>query len=168
MFHCRENELRKLNRRYEKGQFECIVIYGRQRVGKTALINEFCKDKPVIYMSALNATAEENLRTLSKAICSYENPEMTTAPEFRSYDDALGEISRIAQNQRVVFVIDEYPYLAAADSSISSRLQHLIDHVWSESKLYLILCGSSMSFMEYQVLGYESPLYGRHSLRSNR
>ena len=81
----------------------------------------------------------ENLRTLSKAICSYENPEMTTAPEFRSYDDALGEISRIAQNQRVVFVIDEYPYLAAADPSISSRLQHLIDHVWSESKLYLIL-----------------------------
>ena len=62
MFHCRENELRKLNRRYEKGQFECIVIYGRRRVGKTALINEFCKDKPVIYMSALNATAEENLR----------------------------------------------------------------------------------------------------------
>ena len=163
MFHCRENELRKLNRRYEKGQFECIVIYGRRRVGKTALINEFCKDKPVIYMSALNATAEENLRTLSKAICSYENPEMTTAPEFRSYDDALGEISRIAQNQRVVFVIDEYPYLAAADPSISSRLQHLIDHVWSESKLYLILCGSSMSFMEYQVLGYESPLYGRRT-----
>ena len=163
MFHCRENELRKLNRRYEKGQFECIVIYGSRRVGKTALINEFCKDKSVIYMSALNATAEENLRTLSKAICSYENPEMTTAPEFRSYDDALGEISRIAQNQRVVFVIDEYPYLAAADPSISSRLQHLIDHVWSESKLYLILCGSSMSFMEYQVLGYESPLYGRRT-----
>ena len=133
MFHCRENELKKLNRRYEKGQFECIVIYGRRRVGKTALINEFCKDKPVIYMSALNATAEENLRTLSKAICSYENPEMTTAPEFRSYDDALGEISRIAKNQRAVFVIDEYPYLAAADPSISSRLQHLIDH---ESPLY--------------------------------
>ena len=163
MFHCRENELKKLNRRYEKGQFECIVIYGRRRVGKTALINEFCKDKPVIYMSALNATAEENLRTLSKAICSYENPEMTTAPEFRSYDDALGEISRIAKNQRAVFVIDEYPYLAAADPSISSRLQHLIDHVWSESKLYLILCGSSMSFMKYQVLGYESPLYGRRT-----
>jgi len=27
----------------------------------------------------------------------------------------------------------------------------------------LILCGSSMSFMEYQVLGYESPLYGRRT-----
>lgn len=38
MFYCRENELAKLNKRYEGGQFECVVIYGRRRVGKTALI----------------------------------------------------------------------------------------------------------------------------------
>ena len=43
-FYCRENELRKLNKRYAGDKFECIVIYGRRRVGKTALINEFCKD----------------------------------------------------------------------------------------------------------------------------
>ena len=34
---------------------------------------------------------------------------------------------------------------------------------WQKSRLYFILCGSSMSFMEYQVLGYESPLYGRRT-----
>ncbi|NLE03895.1 MAG: transposase, partial [Crenarchaeota archaeon] len=62
-----------------------------------------------------------------------------------------------------IFVIDEYPYLAKAEKSISSRLQHIIDHVWQNSQLFLILCGSSMSFMEYQVLGYESPLYGRRT-----
>ncbi len=60
-------------------------------------------------------------------------------------------------------MIDEYPYLAKAEKSISSRLQHIIDHAWQEGQLYLILCGSSMSFMEYQVLGYESPLYGRRT-----
>ncbi len=42
-FYCRDNELRKLNKRYAGDKFECIVIYGRRRVGKTALINEFCK-----------------------------------------------------------------------------------------------------------------------------
>lgn len=46
MFYCREEELQTMNRRYNKGQFECIVIYGRRRVGKTALINEFCRDAP--------------------------------------------------------------------------------------------------------------------------
>lgn len=48
-------------------------------------------------------------------------------------------------------------------AGFSSRLQHLIDHIWKDSKLYLILCGSSMSFMENQVLGYQSPLYGRRT-----
>ena len=59
-FYCREDELRKLNKRYAGDKFECIVIYGRRRVGKTALINEFCKDKPTIFFSALNTTGKEN------------------------------------------------------------------------------------------------------------
>ncbi len=71
----------------------------------------------------------------------------------------------MAEKERIVFVIDEYPYLAKSYPSISSRLQHLIDHIWKDSKLYLILCGSSMSFMENQVLGYQSPLYGRRTGR---
>lgn len=50
MFHYRESELAKLNKRYQNRQFECIVIYGRRRVGKTALINEFCKDKKNIFL----------------------------------------------------------------------------------------------------------------------
>lgn len=163
MFYCREEELQEMNRRYDKGRFECIVIYGRRRVGKTALINEFCKDKPSVYFSALNASSKENLEALSKAICLYKDPEGTAALTYRSYDDALNEITKMAEKQRLVFVIDEYPYLAKVEKSISSRLQHLIDRMWQEGQLYLILCGSSMSFMEYQVLGYESPLYGRRT-----
>ncbi len=49
MFHCREKEMHTLNQRYDRGRFECIIIYGRRRVGKTALINEFCKGKPAVY-----------------------------------------------------------------------------------------------------------------------
>ena len=163
MFHCRENELYDLNRRYKKGNFECIVVYGRRRVGKTALINEFCKDKPTIFLSALNASSQENLEALSKAIYEKSCPGAESAPVYASFDAAFAEVTRMAKEERLVFVIDEYPYLAKADKSISSRLQHIIDHIWKESQLFLILCGSSMSFMEYQVLGYESPLYGRRT-----
>ena len=163
MFFCREEELKIMNSRFEKGRFECIVIYGRRRVGKTALINEFCKDKPTVYFSALNASSRENLEALSKAIYTCNNPNTTASPTYHSYDDALDEITAMARQRRLVFVIDEYPYLAKAEKSFSSRLQHIIDHQWQDSRLYLILCGSSMSFMEYQVLGYESPLYGRRT-----
>ena len=163
MFYCREEELRTMNNRYKKDRFECVVIYGRRRVGKTALINEFCKGKPTVYFSALNASSQENLEALSKAIYTCQNPDSTSTPTYRSYEDALEAITGMAMEKRLVFVIDEYPYLAKAEKSISSRLQHIIDHSWQDSRIYLILCGSSMSFMEYQVLGYESPLYGRRT-----
>lgn len=163
MFYCREKELTDLNKRYQKNNFECIVIYGRRRVGKTALINEFCKGKPTIFFSALNASSQENLEALSKTIYEKDHPGTENAPIYPTFDAAFAEITRMSETERLIFVIDEYPYLAKANKSISSRLQHIIDHIWKEGKLFLILCGSSMSFMEYQVLGYESPLYGRRT-----
>ncbi|MDD6339513.1 MAG: ATP-binding protein [Butyrivibrio sp.] len=152
-----------MNKRYSKGNLECVVVYGRRRVGKTALINEFCKGKPTVFFSALSASSKENLEALSKAIYEKEHPGAETAPVYPTFDAAFNEITRMAEEERLVFVIDEYPYLAKANKSISSRLQHIIDHTWKNSKLFLILCGSSMSFMEHQVLGYESPLYGRRT-----
>ena len=47
---------------------------------------------------------------------SFVRPEMESAPEFRSYDDALGELTAISKEKRIIFVIDEYPYLAKAEA----------------------------------------------------
>ncbi|WP_243425800.1 AAA family ATPase, partial [Faecalicatena contorta] len=69
----------------------------------------------------------------------------------------------MAERDRLILVIDEYPYLAKAEPMVSSLLQQLIDQHHGTGKLMLILSGSSMSFMERQVLGYQSPLYGRRT-----
>lgn len=163
MFLCREHELQVLERRYRSKECECVVIYGRRRVGKTALITQFIKDKKAILFPALKATAKDNLAALSKAIAAYRDPGSSGAPIYRSFDDAFAEITRLAKDERIVFVIDELPFLCEADDSIPSKLQHLLDHEWKETRLYLILCGSSMSFMEKEVLSEKSPLFGRRT-----
>ncbi|MBQ9251713.1 MAG: ATP-binding protein [Clostridia bacterium] len=163
MFIGREAELQKMNQRYERDSLEFIVIYGRRRVGKTALINEFVKDKPCIYFSALRANRKENLEAFSKSIYQFDHPDVQEAPVFSSFDSAFSEITRMVEKNRIVLVIDEFPYLAEADESISSRLQHLLDHDWGKTKIYLILCGSSMSYMEKEVLSGKSPLFGRRT-----
>ena len=61
----------------------------------------------------------------------------------------------------MVLIIDEFPFLAGSNPSIKSILQHTIDHQWSSQNLMLVLCGSSVSFMVNEVMGYKSPLYGR-------
>ena len=70
---------------------------------------------------------------------------------------------RLAEKKRVILTIDEYPYVARASKSLASTLQLLIDKYKEASKLMLILCGSSMSYMEDQVLAYKAPLYGRRT-----
>ena len=158
MFVGRATELKKMNLMYANGCFEFAVIYGRRRVGKTTLIKEFAKDKKAIFFAANESTASDNLLSLSRCIGG-----RSSAPVFRDYESALGSIFEMACDERIVFVIDEFPYLAESYRGISSLLQILIDTHKETSKLMLILCGSSMSFMENQVLGYQSPLYGRRT-----
>lgn len=158
----RKNELESLQGNYQKSSFQFPVIYGRRRVGKTTLINEFCKGKKAIYFVAVQSTAKENLELLSARILQVLAPEAPKNP-FSSFSDAVAYVFESARNERIILAIDEYPYLAAGDMSISSVLQAAIDKYHEDSKLFLILCGSSMSFMEKQVLGYESPLYGRRT-----
>ncbi|MBQ7840501.1 MAG: ATP-binding protein [Lachnospiraceae bacterium] len=158
MFVGREKELQKLNLLYQSDHFEFAVFYGRRRVGKTTLIKEFIKDKDAFYYMAVEGTQAENLFGLSGAIIS-----PNTGLSFSSYEDLLKHIDFLCSDKRQILVIDEYPYLAASYPAISSLLQSHIDNTWQHSRLFLILCGSSMSFMENQVLGYKSPLYGRRT-----
>ena len=160
MFFGRLKELDALHKQYEKNEFTFIPVYGRKRVGKTQLIEEFIRDKKAIFYTAVNkGTYKSNMELLSKAIF-YESE---TPPVYSSFYDALTGVNRIAENEKLVFVIDEFPYLAQSDESIISVLQQFIDLKFLKTNMMLILAGSSLSFMENQVLGYQSPLYGRRT-----
>jgi len=157
-FYGRVAEMGRLTEMYGSGAFEFAVIYGRRRVGKTTLIREFVKGKRALFFTANESTASDNLLSLSRCVGG-----KNTAPVFSDYESALSAVFESAADERVVFVIDEFPYLAVAYRGISSLLQIMIDRHRETSKLMLILCGSSMSFMENQVLGSKSPLYGRRT-----
>jgi len=162
MFVGRKMEMEALGKSYMKDAFQFPVIYGRRRVGKSTLINEFCRGKKTIYFVAVQSTAKENLAILSARILAALAPE---APKnsFPTFREAIEYVFDRARTERIIFAIDEYPYLAESDISVSSVLQATIDKYQQDSKLFLILCGSSMSFMENQVMGYKSPLYGRRT-----
>lgn len=161
MFVGRSKELKKLQKLYESDSFEFAVFYGRRRVGKTTLINEFIKDKRAVYYMSVEGTRKENLAGFSKALLSDCHG---ATPQFPDFESLLGYIDQLAvTGERMIIAIDEFPYLAASYPAISSMLQSHIDLHWKNSRLFLILCGSSMSFMEEQVLGYKSPLYGRRT-----
>ncbi len=162
----REHELASLEAQYNSKRFELAIVYGRRRVGKTYLLHHFLASHDGAYMVGLESGASNNLEALSQAV--YRATGMietgklqSTLPNFPTITAALTHLFEYSLDHRCIFIIDEYPYLAESIPSVSSELQALIDAYKNRSQLMLILCGSSMSFMENQVLGHKSPLYGR-------
>lgn len=162
MFIGRDRELNSLDRLYTSDKFEFAVIYGRRRVGKTSLISQFIKDKKAIYFMGVESNSKQNLENFSKNILEY-SAGIQAKTSFQSFQAALEYVFQLSQKERLILAIDEYPYVARSSKSLASTLQLLIDQYKDHSKLMLILCGSSMSYMEDHVLSYKAPLYGRRT-----
>ena len=157
----REKELADLNELYSQNKFQLFVLYGRRRVGKTTLLNEFCKDKDSIFYSAEQSNNKLNLEKFSSLVFSFYG-ENNLEP-FSSWTNALSYIDERQKGKKLVLVIDEFPYLVKKNKALLSELQHLIDHRLTSGNLFMILCGSYMGFMEKEVLGSKSPLFGRRT-----
>ncbi len=156
MFYGRDCELDALQKMYDSGRFEFLPVYGRRRVGKTALLRKFAEGKNAVYFSAREGPLAANLSRLAGAVMGIQ----TGPADF----DAILELVRIrSEKERFMLIIDEYPSMRTRDDSISGTLQAFIDDNKDDSKLFLVLCGSSVSVMMHEVLGYKSPLYGRRT-----
>jgi AAA+ ATPase superfamily predicted ATPase len=163
MFYGRERELNELTKRYKSSNFEFLVIYGRRRVGKTELIKQFISGKKYIFFAGKYESPKDALYRMSQSVMDVFPELKSVINTFEDWDKLFHYIETQSGSERIVLVIDEYPYLASSDKSFSTFLQNRIDHYLKSKNIFLILCGSSIGFMEEEVLGYKSPLYGRRT-----
>lgn len=162
MFFNRKKELTSLNDLFLKQGFQFLVMYGRRRIGKTSLLKEFSKNKNSIFFVAEEYNDKLALEKFSNQIL--EHFKMNDyIDSFTNWEKAFKFIGERALKNRLVLIIDEFPYIANSNKSIISLLQNLIDNFLQKTNLFLIICGSSMSFMEKEILSYKSPLFGRRT-----
>jgi len=159
----REQELQWLAERYASGRAEFIIVTGRRRVGKTALLTEFAADKPGVYFLAYLDSAEALLRRLSAAVWAAEHGPDAVPGSYGSWLGLFQAVGRLAAGRRFVLILDEYPYLAGASTHLASVIQKAWDERLQHSQLFLVLCSSYRSVMERDVLNRDAPLYGRRT-----
>ena len=160
MFAGRKKELEELEKLYKTRKFQMVIVYGRRRVGKSTLIAHFTRNKRSAFFTAIESDSKRNLEVFSHVLMKQRGVQGELA--FSGWEQAFNEAAALARKP-LILVIDEYPYLAQAERSISSILQRYCDTVFRNLPIMIILSGSSMSFMENQVLGYQSPIYGRRT-----
>lgn len=154
MFVGRKKELDALNNRYKSNRKEFGVLYGRRRIGKSSILNEFLKGKKGILFQAKQDNSYGNLKSFS-----YEVNHLLNLPDtfvFASWQHAFKSIQEYAKNERFVLIIDEYPYIVSQDSSFSSVLQEFIDH--ASDNMMVILSGSDIGFLQKEIQNHASPL----------
>jgi hypothetical protein len=159
----RVSELSFLNELYGSDRPELYILYGRRRVGKTELLREFCQGKRHVYFQAAQVSEDDNRRHLAAAIAEGLQEPLLAMARFDDWETPLQELSRRARDDRLVVVLDEFPYLCDSAPGLPSLLQRFWDHNARESRLLLALCGSAISFMENEVLAERSPLFGRRT-----
>lgn len=162
MFIGRETELKALEELYGRDSWQMVVMYGRRRVGKTTLIAKFIEDKPAIFFTAQEAGDKMNLEIFTRKIFEFFKISGTFGG-FSSWNDALNFLAERAEQERFILVIDEFPYAAEGNRGLASILQNIIDHRLKNTSAFWILCGSQIGFMENEVLGHKSPLFGRRT-----
>jgi AAA+ ATPase superfamily predicted ATPase len=163
MFVNRESEIQSLLERMTPNKAELVIVYGRRRIGKTELLRKaFAKARAIYFVADLGADQDQRRRFSEVVHLSYPNP-LLQAETPPGWDSLLRYIITLAEKDRIVLIVDEFPYLCSSDPALPSVLQRIWDEVGKDSKLYLILCGSLISFMEREVLGHKSPLYGRRT-----
>ncbi len=162
----RISELNALKEEYSKKRSSLVVIYGRRRIGKTALILKFIKDKPGIYYVATEENEKENLKRFFNQIKKYFN--IDTNIIINDWIDIfrllINYLKLKHETKKFVIVIDEFPYLIKSNPATGSLFQKIWDEILEKENIMLILCGSYFSIMEQEVLNYKSPLYGRRTL----
>lgn len=156
----RKEELNHLIELYNSNAFEFLIMYGRRRVGKTTILQEFAKVSNSIFFPAREKNDALNLEDFSKTIQYHF--DQTFIASFQSWEAAFQYIGSKVE-QRTVLIIDEFPYIIEENPSVKSILQHEIDHSWKNKNIFLILCGSSVSIMETDVMGRKSPLHDRQT-----
>ena len=161
LFIGRESELQFLNDAYESDKAEFIVLYGRRRVGKTELLNEFCKDKDAIFYTCREYTDTVQLKSFTEKVKTYNIPALDFVDSFSSWEHAFSSVMMLPTDKKKLLIIDEFPYSCKANESIPSVLQVLWDEKLRHENVMIVLCGSAMSFIERDLLSEKNPLYGR-------
>jgi AAA+ ATPase superfamily predicted ATPase len=165
MFVNRVEELEQLEAWWKGGEAALGVVWGRRRVGKTALVQHFAADRRTIFHTGGGRPANAELAALARAaepLLGEGLRDLAVRP-FVDWDDALETLALAATDRPLLLVLDEWPALVQTSPELPGLLRAAWDRLRSRTRLKLLLCGSAVRTME-AMQEERAPLYGRLDL----
>ncbi len=153
----RENELQYLENLWQSEGLVTCCVWGRRRIGKSRLLDEFSKNKRTLYMQAVGKSHYENLSSLSMDVSKFCGHEV----EVRDLSHLMGVVEELCTQEHTLVIIDEFPFLTESAPQAASVVQKSLDRGFRGVNCMFVICGSSISVMRKETESYDRPLYGR-------
>lgn len=157
----RDAELGFLEATWQRPEAQLLIVLGRRRVGKTALLRHFAGRHAVVHYVATRLPEAQQLAELGEAVGQALGDPLLTENGFRDWRQVFTVVA--GGRQRAALILDEFPYLIEANPALPSLLQRAWDETLAASDAWLVLCGSSVAMMERETLDARAPLYGRRT-----
>ena len=159
----REKELEFLEQEYRREGSSLVILYGRCRVGKTALATKFMEGKPALYFLVTEESEQQNRNAFKDAVADFCDNELLKSASLQQWEPIFKVLCEKPSDQKLLLILDEFQYLGKSDPAFPSVFQKIWDTFLKQQSVMVILCGSLISMMESQTLSYSSPLYGRRT-----
>ena len=158
----REQELSYLENLWDQKGLVTCCVWGRRRIGKTTILNEFGKNKRTVYLQGIEGSYYENLSSLSLDISVFLEKEV---PQAEDLSHLMKMIENICSEEHTLVIFDELPYLLESAPQASSVIQKSLDRGLKDLDCMFVICGSSISVMRNETENVKRPLYGRFENR---
>ncbi len=150
-----------LRRRWETGESQIFLLWGRRRVGKTELLLEFGRDKRILFFEAISGTRTDHLGDFSERLAEVTGRAGLTAPDWRAALDAIADWADA--EGPVLLVLDEFQHIARESPEVGTTL-----NVWWRERgrsvpVLVVLSGSEVGFFEREIVNYSASTYGRRA-----
>lgn len=152
----REQEKALISGELAKDNSRLIVLYGRRRIGKSALLQQVLDNQSIYYLADINEAQIQRSFFANQVATLIPGFDRLTYPDWNTLFMQLNQML----SRRITVVLDEFPYLVKSSPELPSVLQKIID-LHQNSMFHLVLCGSSQQMMQGLVLDKTAALFGR-------
>ncbi len=161
-FFNRTAELAQLEGAWRSPGAQLVTMWGRRRVGKSTLLSYFALGKRAVYLYGTRIAERDILAGFAAEAAEILGDDYLRTAPFPTWDAALSYLVQPSRAQRLLVILDEFPYLCDMTPGLDTLVQRWWDRVHQTANIMLVLAGSGFSFME-GLTGYGGALHGRRT-----